>query len=179
MQDWNVVVTVFQEGYRRALRALRALGSAERSPYHNVLVMKAEDPMALLAAVEACTDESPALYDAISRVAPAQRTFDFGSTADFLDVTKSIVCEWTPRLAGRRFHVRVHRRGMGHDLHTQDIENRLDTAILDGTASMGSPSSIGFTDMEAMIAVDTIDHRAGVSLWTREDLACHRLLRPD
>lgn len=84
--------------------------------------MKAEDPLALLAALEACTDESPALYDAISRVAPAQWTFAFGSTADFLDVTKSIICEWAPRLSGRSFHVRVHRRGMGHDL-----ENRLDS----------------------------------------------------
>ena len=81
MQDWNAIVTVFQDGYRRAVRALRALGPVARSPYHNVLVMKADDPLALIAAIEARTEESPALYDAISRVAPAQRTFDFGSTA--------------------------------------------------------------------------------------------------
>ena len=68
---------------------------------------------------------------------------------------------------------------MGHDLHTQEIESRLDTAILDETAKLGAPGRIGFTDMEAVIAVDTIDHRAGASLWTRDDLARHRLLRPD
>ena len=50
MKDWNVVVSVFQGGFRRALRALQKLGVAERSPYHNVLVMKVEDPVILLEA---------------------------------------------------------------------------------------------------------------------------------
>ena len=37
MKDWNIVVTIFQDGFWRALRALRALGPIERTPYHNVL----------------------------------------------------------------------------------------------------------------------------------------------
>jgi hypothetical protein len=30
-----------------------------------------------------------------------------------------------------------------------------------------------------VVVIDTIDHRAGLALWTREDLAHHRLLKPD
>ena len=30
MKDWNLVVTIFQDGFRRALRSLRVLGSIER-----------------------------------------------------------------------------------------------------------------------------------------------------
>ncbi|MGB8402088.1 hypothetical protein [Bradyrhizobium sp.] len=71
MKDWNIIVTIYQEGFRRALRALQDIGSAARSPYHNVLVMKVDDPMAVLKAVERLTEERPALYDAIARVAPA------------------------------------------------------------------------------------------------------------
>jgi hypothetical protein len=41
------------------------------------------------------------------------------------------------------------------------------------------PGRIAFTDPDAVVAIDTIDDRAGVSLWTRDDLARHRLLRPD
>ena len=41
MRDWNVVISVYQEGFRRVLRALRDLGPTERSPYYNVLVMQA------------------------------------------------------------------------------------------------------------------------------------------
>lgn len=48
MKDWNVVVTVFQEGFRRVLRALEKLGPTERGSYHNVVVMKVDDSTALL-----------------------------------------------------------------------------------------------------------------------------------
>jgi hypothetical protein len=41
------------------------------------------------------------------------------------------------------------------------------------------PARVSFTDPDALIAIDTIDGRAGISLWTRDDLARHRLLRPD
>ncbi len=88
MKDWNVVVSVFQDGYSRALRALQKLGVAERSPYHNVLVMKVNDPAILLEAIEKRTEESPALYDAISRVAPAMRNFDFLSEEEFIEKAK-------------------------------------------------------------------------------------------
>jgi hypothetical protein len=83
VKDWNVVVSIYQEGFRRALRALEALGRVERSPYYNVLAMRVDDPAALLEAVERRTEESPALYDAIARVAPAQRSFEFQSAEEF------------------------------------------------------------------------------------------------
>lgn len=179
MRDWNVVITVFQDGYRRALRALRELGPVERSPYHNVLVMTAADPPALLAAVEARTEQIPALYDAISRVAPAQRSVDFQSAEEFIDRARSVVREWAPALAGRGFHVRLHPRGMVHAFGTQEAERLLDDAVLEAAGAAGQPARIAFTDPDAVIAVDTIDGRAGLAMWTREDLARHRLLRPD
>ena len=77
MKDWNVVVTIFQDGLRRARRALQELGTVDVSPYYNVLVMKVEDPLAALEAIERMTAQSPALYDAISRTAPAMHCFEF------------------------------------------------------------------------------------------------------
>lgn len=179
MKDWNVVVTVYQEGFRRALRALRDYGPVERSPYHNVLLMTADDPMALLGAIERRTEEQPALYDAISRVAPAMRSFEFHSAAEFRQMAQDTLAEWLPRLAGRSFHVRLHRRGAQHDLRPTQIERSLDDALLDALATAGTPARISFAGPDAVIAIDTIDERAGLGLWTREDLARHRLLRPD
>jgi hypothetical protein len=135
--------------------------------------------MALLASVEARTDESPPLYDAISRVAPAQHGFDFQSAEDFLGQARTVVCAWAPALAGHSFHVRLHPRGFGHDLGRQETEKLLDSALLDATAAVGNPGRVTFTDPDAVVVVDTIDGRAGLSLWLREDLARHRLLRPD
>jgi len=174
-----VIITVFQDGFRRVLRALRELGPIERSPYYNVLVMKVDDPVALLAAIELRTEQSTSLYDAISRVAPALRNFDFRSGEEFLNEAKRIVSEWSPGLNGRSFHARLHRRGNKHDLGTQDLEHVLNDVVLEATQKAGIPAKITFTDPDAVIAVDTIDDRAGLALWTREDLARHRLLRPD
>ena len=84
MQDWNVVITVFQGGFKRAVRALRELGRVERSAYHNVLVMAVETPVDLLDAIERRSADDPALYDAISRIAPASRCFDFKTAQEFL-----------------------------------------------------------------------------------------------
>lgn len=178
MHDWNVVVSLYQEGYRRALKALRELAPTEHSPYHNVLLMRADDPMVLIAAIERRTEENPALYDAISRVAPASRSFDFRSAEEFMEKAKLIVGEWSASLAGRTFHVRLHRRGATLDVGTQDAERLLDDTVLAATAKAGTPGKVSFTDPDAVIAIDTVDERAGLALWTREDLARHRLLRP-
>jgi hypothetical protein len=59
VKDWNVVVSIYQDGFRRALRALEALGPVERSPYYNMLAMKVDDPMALLEPIARRTEESP------------------------------------------------------------------------------------------------------------------------
>jgi tRNA(Ser,Leu) C12 N-acetylase TAN1 len=158
---------------------LEKLGPTERSPYYNVFAMKVDDPDALLEAVERRTEESPALYDAIARVAPAHRSFEFQSAEEFEGKARSIVLEWLPRLAGRSFHVRFHRRGPRHALRSPDIERHLDDALLDALREAGTPGKLSFSDPDAVIVIDTIDDRAGISLWSREDLARHRLLRPD
>jgi tRNA(Ser,Leu) C12 N-acetylase TAN1 len=141
--------------------------------------MKVDEPMALLDAVEQRTEEIPALYDAISRVAPAQRAFEFHSAEEFRDKAGDVLCEWAPQLAGRSFHVRFHRRGARHDLGSAETERYLDDVILDALREAGTPATLSFTDADAVIAIDTIDERAGFALWTREDLTRHRLLRPD
>jgi tRNA(Ser,Leu) C12 N-acetylase TAN1 len=179
VKDWNVVVSVFQDGYSRALRALQKLGVAERSPYHNVLVMKVDDPIVLLNAIEKRTEENPALYDAISRVAPAMRDFDFLSEAEFVEKAQSIIREWLPRLAGRSLHVRLRRRGTKHELQTQEAERLFNDAIVDATTRAGTPSMISFADPDVVIEIDTVDNRAGLGMWTRNELARYHVLRPD
>jgi tRNA(Ser,Leu) C12 N-acetylase TAN1 len=179
VKDWNVVISVYQDGFRRTLRALKEFGPVERSPYHNVLVMRVDDPVASLDAIERKTAGNTALYDAISRVAPAMRTIEFHSVGEFTEKLKAMLLEWLPRVIGISLHVRLHRRGDGHDLRTPEVERLFDQLLLEATAAAGAPCRISFTDPDAVIAIDTIDDRAGIALWTRYDLARHRLLRPD
>jgi tRNA(Ser,Leu) C12 N-acetylase TAN1 len=179
VKDWNLIVTIYQQGFRRALRALQDIGPTKRSPYHNVLVMKVDDPVRALGVVERLTDENPALYDAIARVAPAMRSFEFQSTETFEDRATSVILEWLPDLTGRTFHVRLHRRGPKLELRTPDAERYFNDAIIEAAMKAGMPARISFTDPDAVVVIDTIDDRAGIAMWTRVDLARHRLLRPD
>lgn len=179
MKDWNVVISVYQTGFRRALRALEEFGPVERSPYHNVLLMRVDDPAALLAAVTRKTEARPALYDAIARVAPAMRTIEFHSVEEFEQQLKPILLDWSPRLAGSSLHVRIHRRGERHALRTPDVERLLDDFLIEATAAAGPPCRISYTDPDAVVVIDTVDDRAGIAVWTREELARYRLLRPD
>jgi tRNA(Ser,Leu) C12 N-acetylase TAN1 len=179
VMEWNVVVSVYQDGFRRAIHALRQLGPVERSRYHNILLMNVDNPLDVLGTIERKSDEIPALYDAIARIAPATRTFEFRSADEFREKAQSILREWSPQLIGRSFHVRLHRRGDRRRLPTPDIEKFLDDVILSLTSEGGKPAHISFTDPDVVISVDTVDDRAGLAMWTHDELAVHRLLRPD
>jgi hypothetical protein len=179
MKEWNVVVSLFQDGYRRAFRALSEFGPVDHTPYHNLLVMAVEDPLALLDLLELRTETDPALYDALSRVAPAMHCFAFRDIEEFKQRTTSVFAEWLPRLGGCSFHVRLHARGPNLDWRTPDAERYFDDWILAMLKDLGSPGSISFSKPDAIIAIDTIDDRAGMSFWSREQLERHHLLRPD
>ena len=179
VKDWNTIVTIYQHGFRRAIRALQAIGPTDRTAYYNVLVMKSDDPVAALETIQRLTEERPALYDAIARVAPAQFMFDFQSSQEFTKLAESFLLGFVPKLVGRSFHVRLHRRGSKLDLRTSEAEHVFDDFIVAATGKLGAPARITFAEPDAVIVIDTVDDRAGVAMWTREDLLRHRLLRPD
>lgn len=179
MHDWNVIVTVYEDGYPYARRLLHQLGPVERTSYHNVLTMMVENPLSVLNAIEKHAVEEPRIYDSIARIVPALASFSFETPSEFEEKAKSVVLGWLPRLANSSFHVRLHRRGFKHKLLSPNEERFLDDTVLEGLKKAGTPGSISFSNADSIIAIDTIDNRAGMALWTREDLARHPLLRPD
>jgi tRNA(Ser,Leu) C12 N-acetylase TAN1 len=177
VKDWNVVVTVYEEGYRPAQRILRQLGQTSPSSYHNLLLMKVDDPVALLETLKERAEAEPGLAEVISRVAPAMANFDFNVATDFEEKAKATALAWLPRLANTSFHVRLHHRGTA--LNSPAEEQRIAEALLAGLEAAGTPGRIAFDDPDAIIAIDTVDGRAGLGLWTRSDLSRYRFLRPD
>jgi adenosylmethionine-8-amino-7-oxononanoate aminotransferase len=102
--------------FRRKVRASQDIGPTERGPYHNVLVMKVDDPMAVLEAIERLTVERQALYDAIARVASAMPAFEFSSAEGFKDNAKSILFEWLPSLAALQGRGILAKDSHGHTI---------------------------------------------------------------
>ena len=179
MLDWNVVVTVHGDGYRRAWTLLERFGTIRRTDYYNVLVMKVEDRAAFLEELAALTEAVPDVLHIIARIMPASATFTFQSPDEFEAKAREIALGWAHELAGRSFHVRIHRRGFKSQMSSQEEEHFLDDVLLSALEQAKTPGRLTFDDPDVIIDVDTVGQRAGLSLWTREDLNRYPFLKLD
>ena len=182
MRDWNVVVTAYEKGYILTCELLEEvnLGPFAHTDFFNVIVLKVPDMQALLGRVEDILRQSPDLFTyGIARVAPAQQVFDFQSPEEFESKARDVVLSWVPALAGKSFHVRLHRRGFKGRLSTPKEERFLDEAVLSALQAAGTPGSLSFDDPDAIIQIETVGNRAGLSLWSREELARYPFLKVD
>lgn len=179
MHEWNVVVSVYENHYSEARRFLKALGEVSRTDYHNVLALRVADVGGFLEALREAFAREPALGAVVARAIPVTERFTFQSAAEFEAKAKEAAARFLPALSGKRFHVRMHRRGFRETLSSQDEERRLDHFLLESLERSGAPGRITFSDPDAILAVETIGPWAGMSLWKREDLARYPFLRLD
>jgi tRNA(Ser,Leu) C12 N-acetylase TAN1 len=168
--EWNVVITVPEATFREARKFLRRWGEVHRTGYFHVLTLHVDDPEGFLAEIGKAAEDTPGIFNILSHVVPAQRTFDFSNAAEFEAKARDVAILWAPMLKGKSFHVRLHRRGFKGTLSTPKEERFLDEALLDALEAEGAPGHIAFTDPDAILQIETIDGRAGLSLWQREDL---------
>jgi tRNA(Ser,Leu) C12 N-acetylase TAN1 len=168
--DWNVLVTLPETTFREARRMLSHWGRIAPTGYYNVLVMHVADPDAFLTDFATAVAETPGLLNFVSHVVPAQETFQFDCTEAFEREARAVALGWLADLAGASFYVRLHRRGFKGIISTQPEERFLDEVLLTALADAGTPGRISFADPDKVIQIETVDGRAGMSLWTREDL---------
>jgi tRNA(Ser,Leu) C12 N-acetylase TAN1 len=142
---------------------LRTLGSVYRTSLHNVLVMHVDDPRTFLDAVDTLARRMPDFADVFSHVHAFERCFDFTTTADFERCSRDVARDWASRLAGKTFHVRMHRRG------SREAEAVLIAdEVLGALRAGGISAQVRFDDPDAVILVETVDGRAGMTIVTRE-----------
>jgi tRNA(Ser,Leu) C12 N-acetylase TAN1 len=171
--DWNVIATVYdRRALRRARRFLSRYGEVARTDFHNVLVLQVPNTEAFLAAMAAALEDNAGIFNDISRIMPAHATFSFESIAEFEDKARSIALQWADRLAGTSFHVRLHRRAgdTSAKLRTHTEEVFLDNAILQHQSETEQPGRIRFEDPDYVLDIETVGPRAGMSIWSRDDL---------
>jgi len=178
MKDWNVVVTAYDaQGRRAAKRSLREFGAVEQSEFFNVLVMRVPDVASFVEDFAAFVGENLDVLNDIARLLPAKETFDFSTAEEFEAKAKEIVLGWAQELAGKSFYARIHRRGLRGMLSSQREERFLDELILARTSELGAPAKVTFSDPDYVIDIETVGNRAGVSLWSREELRRYPFLR--
>lgn len=170
MRDWNVIATIRDGGFRRACRLLSLEGELSRTEFYNVVVMIVPDVDVFLGWLEKLWSESRAVGTVVAHVRPVRETFHFQSPEEFETKAKELALGLADRLAGKSFHVRIHRRGFKGRLSTKDEERLLADAVLAHLSSGGASARVAFDDPDAVLVVDTVGDRAGMALWTRDDL---------
>ena len=179
MLEWNAVITVHEEGYDEARRVLERFGRVERTDYFNVLVMQVPDYRHLMEELLEQGGQDPASLRSLARVVPVIQTFVFQSPAEFEEKARTAATAWLPALGGKSFHVRMHRRGFKGKLSGMEEEQLLDAYLMEALALAGNQGRITFEEPDAIIAVETLGGRAGLSLWNRADLNRYPLLHLD
>jgi len=179
MREWNVVVSVREDCYQQARKALKPLGRVNRTDYYNVLALKVDDVPGFLETLKTTVEQDPALRNCLARVIPTNYNFVFQSAAEFETRARDVAARFLPQLAGKGFYVRMHRRGFHRQMSSQNEERFLDHYLLESLQRAGTPGHITFTDPDAVVTVETIGQWAGLSLWQRGDLERYPFLRAD
>lgn len=109
---WNVLVTLSEPTFRIARKLLSRWGTLRRTDYHNVEVMAVADPAAFVREFAAAVEQEPGILNAVSHVVPLEHAFTFKDAADFERRARELALSYLPKLAGKAFHVRLHRRGL-------------------------------------------------------------------
>jgi tRNA(Ser,Leu) C12 N-acetylase TAN1 len=132
--------------------------------------MTVTDPDRFLQNFGEAVARTPGILNFIAHVFAARRTFDFATVEEFEGKAREVVLALAPLLAGKGFHVRLHRRGLKGTSSTPKEERFLDDVLLETLSAAGTPGHIRFDDPDFVIHIETIDHRAGMALWSREDM---------
>jgi tRNA(Ser,Leu) C12 N-acetylase TAN1 len=170
MGNWNLIVTTAEGRYTQALGFLARFGIVKPTSYYNVVMMEVRDIPELMEVLAQEWENQGGRLLLLQRVVPMSHTFNFRDTQAFGIRATEILSGWTDGLAGKTFHVRMHRRGFKDQLRSEEEERILNAAVVDATAQSGNAAEVSFDDPDAIIAVETIGNQAGMSLWLREDL---------
>lgn len=132
--DWNTVATVTEGHYEFVGQWLTRFGPVAGTDYYNVLVMRVDDTAAFPEALRAALAAEPTVAPGIGRIVPLTETFGFQNVEAFERQACHGVRRWFDALRGKRFHVRMHRRGFRGRLLSQHEELFLDHFVMDALA---------------------------------------------
>ncbi|MCX8099884.1 MAG: RNA 3'-terminal phosphate cyclase [Geminicoccaceae bacterium] len=176
---WNLVATVHAQGWREALGVLGRYGKVRKTPYYNVVVMAVDDPRAVAEDLARRIAAEPGLMNFISRVVPLDAALELGPLEQAEERLFAAFLPFLPRLAGRTFHVRVHKRGPGKALSAHALERALGERLLRALEAAGTPGRLAFDDVDLILVVEIVDQRAGIAAFDRDDRARFPFLRLD
>ena len=169
-RDWNVLATPRDGRFEQAKLHLCYLGITVEAPFDDLLLLEVPDIDELL---EYLTDDQQcdsAMFEHFESIRPVRSEFAFETRGDFFERASELIGELAPKLGGERFSIRVHSRGGPLPEDDGAIENRLYNDLLGRLRELNEEATIGRTDCDFLIDVETVARTAGISMWDRADL---------
>ena len=77
MEDWNMIVTVREGGFKQAFKELEEFGPIERTGFFNVLVMRASNVPRMMETLRERILDGSDILSVLARVIPANHNFGF------------------------------------------------------------------------------------------------------
>lgn len=179
MMDWNIVATTRPQGFRRAHTILSRFGPTRSTEFRGVLVTHVDDITRFTEDFVRTVKEEPDILGAIARVVPVSQTFFFQTPEEFDMKVRGVLVDWLNYFVGRRFHVRIHRRGFKGKISSLTEEQALDRLILDELEKRGDHARIAFDDVDVILDIEIVGQRAGMSLWNRDQINRYSFLHLD
>lgn len=178
MWIFNVVVTLASQGrFRHLLRELEPHGEFRRTEFLGVVIGRVENPAVFLETIREKRQQQLIAFQDLGRAVPLDRVFVF-HLEEFTERAKTAVFPYVEELAGKRYYVRLERRGLKGQIVSPEVERELDAFIEQTLAAAGrEPARVDFEHPDAVVAVETIGDRCGVGLLTREMLERYDFVR--
>jgi len=177
MWQFNIVATMDREGrFDHWLKELCLYGEFHKTEFFGVVLGRVADPAEFLETVRQKREKQLVAFQDLGRVVPVDRVFVF-HPENFLDRAREAVRPYLPRLAGRRYYVRLERRGLKGVIVSPEAERELDIFVEEELAGEGKTAQVDFEDPEAVVVIETIGERCGVGLLTRELMARYPFVR--
>jgi tRNA(Ser,Leu) C12 N-acetylase TAN1 len=169
MWAFNVVVTLASNGrFRHLLQELAPHGEFRKTEFLGVIIGRVEDPMKFLESIREKRQKQLIAFQDLGRVVPLDRVFVF-HLEEFPVKAKAALLPCVEVLEGKRYYVRLERRGLKGQIISPEVERELDAFIEQTLATAGrKPAQVDFEHPDAVVAVETIGDRCGVGLLNRE-----------
>jgi hypothetical protein len=168
--EWNVIAEPREGCFEQAKWHMYYLGTTAEAGHGNLLIASVPDIDEMLEFLVDRSDCDMAMFQCFECIRPMHWEFDFETSEEFLDRASEMIGRLAPKLAGKRFCIRLNTRGRPLPEDEGFVENALYNSLLDRLQDSRDPGQIGRGSCDVLIDVETVGNSAGIAMWTRSEL---------
>lgn len=178
MQIFNVIVTLASNGrFRHLLQELSSYGDFRRTDFLGVIIGRVESLPGFLENIREKRQKQLIAFQDLGRIVPVDQVFVFRPD-DFPEKVEAAILSYLGELEGKRFYVRLERRGLKGKIVSPEVERELDGFIQQHLAAGGKrPAQVDFEHPDVVVVVETVGDRCGVGLLTRAMMEKYEFVR--